>query len=66
MTLQVWRLLTCFFFFGHIGFTFLFNMIFLYRFCRKLEETNYVGKVADFIVMLLFGTSITIVSFEIV
>lgn len=53
---------TCFFFYGHIGFSFLFNMIFLYRFCRKLEETNYVGKTADFIVLFLFGTTITLVS----
>lgn len=57
---EVWRLITCFLFFGQIGFSFLFNMIFLYRFCRKLEETNYAGKTADFIVLLLFGSSLTL------
>ncbi|XP_078082210.1 derlin-3 [Mustelus asterias] len=30
---QVWRLLTNFLFFGPLGFSFLFNMIFLYPFC---------------------------------
>ena len=27
---KVWRLLTCFLFFGYLGFNFLFNMVFLY------------------------------------
>ena len=58
---QVWRLVTCFLFFGQIGFSFLFNMIFLYRFCRKLEETHYAGKTASFIILLMFGASLTLV-----
>ncbi|CAO1393424.1 unnamed protein product [Diamesa serratosioi] len=52
---QIWRLLTTFLFFGTIGFTFLFNMIFTYRYCRMLEETSFRGKTADFIVMFMFG-----------
>ena len=59
--MQVWRVVTCFLFFGQIGFAFLFNMIFLYRFCRKLEETNYAGRTADFILMLMFGATLTLV-----
>ena len=54
--------MTCFLFYGQIGFGFLFNMIFLYRFCRKLEETHYAGRTADFVVMLVFGASLTLVS----
>uniref|UniRef100_A0A8C6UZF0 Derlin n=1 Tax=Neogobius melanostomus TaxID=47308 RepID=A0A8C6UZF0_9GOBI len=39
--LQVWRLITNFLFFGPVGFNFLFNMIFLYRYCRMLEEVVF-------------------------
>jgi Derlin-2/3 len=59
---EVWRLLTCFLFYGYLGFGFLFNMIFLYRFCRKLEETSFSGRTADFVVLLLFGAILTLVS----
>uniref|UniRef100_A0A672QX94 Derlin n=1 Tax=Sinocyclocheilus grahami TaxID=75366 RepID=A0A672QX94_SINGR len=52
---QVWRLITNFLFFGPVGFNFLFNMIFLYRYCRMLEEGSFRGRTADFVVMFLFG-----------
>jgi len=53
--LQVWRLVTNFLFFGTIGFNFLFNMIFTYRYCRMLEEGSFRGRTADFAFMFLFG-----------
>ncbi|XP_062887681.1 derlin-2-like isoform X1 [Mobula hypostoma] len=52
---QVWRLLTNFLFFGPLGFSFLFNMIFLYRYCRMLEEGSFRGRTADFLLMFIFG-----------
>ncbi|KAF5899833.1 derlin-2, partial [Clarias magur] len=52
---QVWRLMTNFLFFGPVGFNFLFNMIFLYRYCRMLEEGSFRGRTADFVFMFLFG-----------
>lgn len=52
---QIWRLLTNFTFFGTIGFNFIFNMIFTYRYCRMLEEGSFRGKTADFIMMFVFG-----------
>uniref|UniRef100_A0A6I8P0K0 Derlin n=2 Tax=Ornithorhynchus anatinus TaxID=9258 RepID=A0A6I8P0K0_ORNAN len=52
---QVWRLVTNFLFFGPVGFNFLFNMIFLYRYCRMLEEGSFRGRTADFVFMFLFG-----------
>ena len=33
-----------------------------YRFCRKLEEVSFAGSTAEFIVMLLFGSSLCLVS----
>nr|XP_020654782.1 uncharacterized protein LOC110081966 [Pogona vitticeps] len=52
---QLWRLVTNFLFFGPLGFSFFFNMIFLYRYCRMLEEGSFRGRTADFIFMFLFG-----------
>ncbi|MED6266619.1 Derlin-2 [Characodon lateralis] len=52
---QIWRLITSFLFFGSLGFGFLFNIIFLYRYCRMLEEDCFRGRTADFILMFLFG-----------
>lgn len=52
---QIWRLFTNFTFFGTIGFNFVFNMIFTYRYCRMLEEGSFRGRTADFIMMFVFG-----------
>lgn len=62
MHYQLWRLVTTFLFFGTIGFNFLFNMTFTYRYCRMLEEGSFRGKTADFIMMFVFGGSLMIVS----
>lgn len=60
---QFWRLITTFLFFGTIGFNFLFNIIFTYRYCRMLEEGSFRGRTADFVMMFLFGGISMIVSF---
>lgn len=60
---QIWRFLTTFLFFGNLGFNFLFNMIFTYRYCRMLEEGSFRGRTADFVVMFVFGAVLMIVSF---
>ncbi|XP_026177977.1 derlin-2-like [Mastacembelus armatus] len=52
---QIWRLVTSFLFFGSLGFSFVFNIIFLYRYCRMLEEGSFRGRTADFVFMFLFG-----------
>merc|ERR1712012_760817 len=49
---QIWRLVT----------TFLFNMIFTYRYCRMLEEGSFRGKSSDFVMMFLFG-AISMITF---
>lgn len=59
---QLWRLATTFLFFGAISFTFLFNMIFTYRYCRMLEEGSFRGRSSDFVMMFLFGGILMIVS----
>jgi Derlin-2/3 len=52
---QVWRLFSPFLFFGLFSVDFLFNMYFLIRHCRQLEEGDFRGKPSEFIVMILFG-----------
>jgi len=52
---QIWRLVTNYMFFGTVGFNFLFNMIFTYRYCRMLEEGSFRGRTADFFFMFIFG-----------
>nr|XP_023502782.1 derlin-3 isoform X2 [Equus caballus] len=52
---QVWRLVTNFLFFGPLGFSFFFNMLFVFRYCRMLEEGSFRGRKADFVFMFLFG-----------
>ncbi|XP_040050620.1 derlin-2 [Gasterosteus aculeatus] len=52
---QIWRLITSFLFFGSLGFSFLFNISFLYRYCRLLEDGCFRGRTADFVFLFLFG-----------
>ncbi|CAH8490338.1 unnamed protein product [Heterobilharzia americana] len=47
--------------FGSFNFSFLFNIIFAYRYCRMLEETWYSTKTADFIMMFLFCGTLTVI-----
>lgn len=53
--LIAWRLVTNFLFFGPLGFSFFFNMLFVFRYCRMLEEGSFRGRTADFVFMFLFG-----------
>eukprot|EP00594_Rhizosolenia_setigera_P021115 CAMPEP_0178980688 /NCGR_PEP_ID=MMETSP0789-20121207/26641_1 /TAXON_ID=3005 /ORGANISM="Rhizosolenia setigera, Strain CCMP 1694" /LENGTH=243 /DNA_ID=CAMNT_0020671141 /DNA_START=79 /DNA_END=810 /DNA_ORIENTATION=- len=55
---QVWRLITTYLFFGTFSIDFLFHMYFLVRYCRLLEEGEFRGKTADFVMFLFFGISV--------
>lgn len=52
---QIWRLFSPFLFFGVFSVDFLFNMYFLVRHCRQLEEGDFRGKPSQFVLMILFG-----------
>ncbi len=54
-------MITCFCFYGGIGFNFFFNLLFTYRYCRHLEEGSFRGRVADFLFMFLFGGTLMII-----
>lgn len=52
---QVWRLLTSYLFFGVFSIDFLFHMYFLVRYSRLLEDGEFRGRTAHYLMMLLFG-----------
>lgn len=52
---QVWRLVTSYLFFGAFSVDFLFHMYFLVRYSRLLEEGDFRGRTANYVMMILFG-----------
>ena len=55
---QIWRLFTSYLFFGMFSIDFLFHMYFLVRYCRLLEEGDFRGRTANFVLMLTFGIAL--------
>ena len=53
--LQLWRLVTCFLFFGPLGLPFIWNLCVLVHYCSSLEGISFQRKTADFLWMLLCG-----------
>merc|ERR1712217_811451 len=51
--LQLWRLVTCFLFFGTFGLPFFWNTYVLVFYCSSLEDVAFHSKSADFLWMLL-------------
>jgi len=52
---QIWRLVTSYLFFGVFSVDFLFHMYFLVRYSRLLEEGDFRGRTANYVLMLMFG-----------
>ncbi len=55
--LELWRLVTCFIYFGPFGIDFIFHLFFFMRYSRMLEENHYAGRKADFVWLLLFSSA---------
>ncbi|KAL3850859.1 hypothetical protein ACJIZ3_012741 [Penstemon smallii] len=55
---QVRRVITNFMYFRKMDLDFLFQMFFLARYCKLLEENSFRGRTADFFYMLLFGATV--------
>lgn len=45
---QIWRLVSCGFFFGKLGFPFLMSMFWLYSYSLRLEQGHFERRTADF------------------
>lgn len=52
---ELWRLLTTFLFYDYIGLNFIFQMVFMLRHSKLLEESHYRGKTADFVYFYILG-----------
>jgi len=52
---EVWRLITSYLFFGAFSVDFMFHMYFLARYSRLLEEGDFRGRTANYVLMILFG-----------
>ncbi|CEM14003.1 unnamed protein product [Vitrella brassicaformis CCMP3155] len=55
---QVWRLVTCFLFFGNFGLHFFWNQYVLVFYCSNLEDVAFRSKSADFLWMLIVTGSL--------
>ena len=58
--LQVWRLVTCFFF-SKLGMNMLFQMYFMYNYSRGLEVSHFSDRPADYVYALAVISTITLV-----
>ena len=63
---QVWRLFTCFIFFGKFSFPFAFQLYLLYSYSRKYEEAPFPSSrvespTADYMYMLMFGMFLLVI-----
>ncbi|ODN03098.1 Derlin-2 [Orchesella cincta] len=57
---QYWRILTSFLFAGPITFGTVFNLLFMYRYSRILEE-HYVQRTSEYCVMVIFLTTVVFI-----
>jgi len=58
---QIWRLFSSFVFFGMFSIDFLFHIYFLVRYCRLLEEGDFRGRTANFLLMIIFAITMIII-----
>ncbi|OAF70857.1 Degradation in endoplasmic reticulum protein 3 [Intoshia linei] len=50
---QIWRLFTNIFYFGPFGINFIFNIIFVYRHSRMLEEETFMNETPNFLLFIV-------------
>eukprot|EP01103_Thecamoeba_quadrilineata_P007865 TRINITY_DN17687_c0_g1_i1.p1 TRINITY_DN17687_c0_g1~~TRINITY_DN17687_c0_g1_i1.p1 ORF type:complete len:252 (-),score=21.79 TRINITY_DN17687_c0_g1_i1:98-853(-) len=54
---QIWRIITPFLFSGRLGFPFLMNLVILFKYSSSIETTEFQGRTADYVWMILFGST---------
>ncbi|GAA5952526.1 hypothetical protein JCM3765_002197 [Sporobolomyces pararoseus] len=59
--LQLWRLITCFLYWGPLSLDFFFHVFFIMRYSKMLEETSFAGKKAEYVWLLIVSCSFLIV-----
>eukprot|EP00761_Pharyngomonas_kirbyi_P013838 gb/GECH01013867.1/.p1 GENE.gb/GECH01013867.1/~~gb/GECH01013867.1/.p1 ORF type:complete len:268 (+),score=76.75 gb/GECH01013867.1/:1-804(+) len=59
--LQLWRLVSAVLYLGNFSLPFLFNLVFLLQYSRRLEE-DFHGRTADYVFCLLFATAVMLLA----
>ncbi|GAA5849099.1 hypothetical protein JCM8547_006444 [Rhodosporidiobolus lusitaniae] len=58
---QVWRLATCFLYWGPLSLDFFFHLFFFMRYSKMLEESTFAGRRADYVWLLLVSCTLLLV-----
>ena len=56
--LELWRVFTCFIYFGPFGIDFIFHLFFFMRYSRMLEENSFAGRKADYTWLLVVSSTL--------
>ncbi|SGY82471.1 BQ5605_C009g05572 [Microbotryum silenes-dioicae] len=59
---QLWRIATCFMYWGPLGLDFFFHIFFFMRYSKMLEESTFHGRRADYIWLLTVSCALLLVS----
>eukprot|EP01114_Cavostelium_apophysatum_P015820 TRINITY_DN4394_c0_g1_i1.p1 TRINITY_DN4394_c0_g1~~TRINITY_DN4394_c0_g1_i1.p1 ORF type:complete len:244 (-),score=21.19 TRINITY_DN4394_c0_g1_i1:89-820(-) len=59
--MELWRLVTNFFFFDTFGLNFVFHMFFMVRHSKLLEEGSFRGRTGDFLFLYIFGSVLLLI-----
>ncbi|GAA5828801.1 hypothetical protein JCM5353_006328 [Sporobolomyces roseus] len=58
---QLWRLITCFLYWGPLSLDFFFHVFFIMRYSKMLEESTFHGKRADYVWLLFVSCVLLLV-----
>ncbi|GAA5907516.1 hypothetical protein JCM8208_001401 [Rhodotorula glutinis] len=58
---QLWRLVTCFLYWGPLGLDFFFHLFFFMRYSKMLEESAFHGRRADYVWLLIVSCTLLLI-----
>ncbi|GAA6040264.1 hypothetical protein JCM8097_009394 [Rhodosporidiobolus ruineniae] len=58
---QVWRIVTCFLYWGPLSLDFFFHLFFFMRYSKMLEESAFHGRRADYVWLLLVSCTLLLI-----
>ncbi|GAA5999786.1 uncharacterized protein JCM10292_003744 [Rhodotorula paludigena] len=58
---QIWRLATCFLYWGELSLDFFFHLFFFMRYSKMLEESAFHGRRADYVWLLLVSCTLLLI-----
>ncbi|GAA5869412.1 hypothetical protein JCM1840_005463 [Sporobolomyces johnsonii] len=58
---QLWRVVTCFLYWGPLSLDFFFHVFFIMRYSKMLEESSFHGRRADYVWLLLVSCALLLI-----